>query len=101
MVGNTSFIIPQFESASENTSIENLHSFVDYLLTHDENVDGIIEYLAKLLPIVIVGEGENGNCYNSREKLEAVFSDTDSLATIIKNLTSFVKENKLDGDYLN
>lgn len=101
MVGNTSFIIPQFESASENTSIETLHSFVDYLLTHDENVDGIIEYLAKLLPIVIVGEDENGNCYNSREKLEAVFSDTDSLATIIKNLTSFVKENKLDGDYLN
>ncbi len=101
MVGNTSYIIPQFESASENTSIETLHSFVDYLLTHDENVDGIIEYLAKLLPIVIVGEDEDGNSYNSREKLEAVFSDTDSLATIIKNLTSFVKENKLDGDYLN
>ena len=50
---------------------------------------------------MIVGEDEDGNSYNSREKLEAVFSDTDSLATIIKNLTSFVKENKLDGDYLN
>jgi hypothetical protein len=100
MVGNTSYIIPRFEVSSENESVETLHSFVDYLLSKDENVDRIIEYLAKLLPIVIVGEDEDGNKYDSKAKLKAVVDDTESLTAIITNLTSFVKENKLNGEYV-
>ena len=100
MVGNTSYIIPRFETASENESIETLHSFVDYLLSHDENVNGIIDYLATILPIVIVGEDESGNKYDSQGKLKAVFDDTDSLTAIITNLIAFVKENKLNGEYI-
>ena len=99
MVGNTSYIIPRFEVASENTSIETLHSFVDYLLSRGENVEGIIGYLAKILPIVIVGEDENGTSYDSKGKIKAVFSDTDNLTALVTNLTAFVKEKKLDGNY--
>ena len=69
-------------------------------MSKDENVDRIIEYLAKLLPIVIVGEDEDGNKYDSKAKLKAVVDDTESLTAIITNLTSFVKENKLNGEYV-
>lgn len=100
MVGNTSYIIPKFKVAKEETSVETLHTFVDYLLTKGENVSKVVDYLAKILPIVIVGEDEDGNKYNSRGKLDTVLSDPDSLTVIITNLTSFALENKLNVNYL-
>lgn len=100
MVGNTSYIIPKFERTSEDSSIETLHSFVDYLLSRDEDANGIISYLARILPIVIAGEDEEGTKYDSKAKLKAVFDDTDNLTALITNLIAFVKENKLDGEYV-
>ena len=99
-IGNTSYTIPKFEVSEKNESMETLHSFVDFLLTKGDNADGIVEYLAKILPIVIVGEDEDGNKYSSKKKLEAVFDDTDNLAALIAGLTSFAKENKLNGAYV-
>lgn len=100
MVGNTSYVVPKIQTVSEDSNVELLHSFVDCLLTRGENVEGIVEYLAKILPVVIVGEDENGKKYDQKGKLEMIFSDTDSLTALISSLVSFVRENKLKSDYV-
>ena len=100
MVGNTSYVVPKIQTVSEDSNVELLHSFVDCLLTRGENVEGIVEYLAKILPVVIVGEDENGKKYDQKGKLEMIFSDTDSLTALVSSLVSFVRENKLKSDYV-
>ncbi|WP_303800419.1 Mbeg1-like protein, partial [Ruminococcus flavefaciens] len=93
-------ISPVFEYEDEREEVKKLHELAQYLVSHGQESERIIEYVGNILPSLVVGFNLNFSEAKPEDKRKAILSDETALVKLVGRVLCFITENDLNVSYI-
>ncbi len=90
---------PMFYGTAEAETATTLHHLVEYLLSLGQKGQDIFNFVSELLPQLVPDQTDEGQYFEKNIK-KILLEQKDMLAKTLGHVILFIKENHLDGDFV-